>query len=133
LQSPNFELRAINSPKNKTCIVSFFGEQLIPQLFSFFFAGLFLGIILEPKIVAVVGTVFFLYIFGLGLSAIVRFGFIEKNAVQTDVEIGAARLAFIAPRDKFQRNRILALVASFHSLSRRSLRQYNVFPLFPCD
>jgi hypothetical protein len=77
-------------------IVSFFGEQFAPQLLGRFLVGFLLSVVLEPKIVAIVGAVFFFYILCLGFPALVRFGFVEEDAVETDVEVGAARLTFVA-------------------------------------
>jgi hypothetical protein len=92
-----------------------------------------LCIVLEPKIIAVVGTVLIFHIFCLGFPTLVRFRFIEEDAIEAYMEVGAARLALVAPGHEFKGNGVLALVTPFHSLSRSSLRRCSVFPLFPCD
>ena len=78
------------SVTNMAWFVSFFGEQFIPQLFSFFFAGIFLGIVFEPKIVAVVGPVFFFHIFGLRFSTFIGLCLVVEYTVQADMKIRAA-------------------------------------------
>jgi len=77
--------------KKETRIVSFFGEQHSPQLLCLFLSGLFLCVILESEIVAVVGAIFFLHILCLGFPALVRFGLVEEDAVETDVDVGTTR------------------------------------------
>ena len=129
----NAQRRTLNTPKNETRIVSFFGEQLSPQLLCVFLARFFLCIILEPEIVAIVGAVFLFHVFSLRLSALVRFCFVIEYTIQAYVEVGAAGLAFVSAGHEFKSNRILAFVTPFHILSRRSLRRCMVFPSFPCD
>lgn len=76
-------------------IISFFGEQLPPHLLGIFPAGFFLYVIPEAKIIAVVGPIFFFHIFGLRFSALVRFCFIEEDAVEAYVKVEAAGWTFV--------------------------------------
>ena len=98
-------------------------EQIIPEFFSFFSTASLPALFLKPKVIAVVGPVFFLHIVGLRFSAPICLCFVVKDTIKTDSQIGTADGTFVAARDKFQGYRAMALVTCFHTLPKRSLKR----------